>query len=154
MGRITRSPGGWRAAYGEARMIPARRPGMRDRGQSGATLLEAVVALVILSTVVVVFLSGVSVTSRTALVADETLTAERLAQVNMEWTQNATYTVNATQYAAAPVTVTEENADYSAAISAVPVNDDDSGIQKITVTITRSGVPVFTLEGYKRLQDE
>ena len=65
--------------------------------ESGTTLLETVVALAILGTIAVTFLSGLVTTSQAAFIADERATAESLAQSQMEWAQNASYVDEATQ---------------------------------------------------------
>ena len=117
--------------------------------ESGVTLLETVVALAILGTIAVTFLGGLVTTSKAAFTVDERATAESLAQSQMEWAQNANYTDNATQYSLAPIPTGTDYINYSANITAEPLNTPDDGIQKITVTVRRSGKQVFTLESYK-----
>jgi type II secretory pathway pseudopilin PulG len=119
------------------------------RRESGVTLLETVVALAILGTIAVTFLSGLVTSSKAAFTADERATAESLAQNQMEWAQSVNYTDNATQYSSAPIPTGKDYINYSANITAAPLDTPDDGIQKITVTVRRSGEPVFTLEGYK-----
>ena len=117
--------------------------------ESGATLLETVVALAVLGTVAVTFLSGLVTTSKAAFTTDERATAESLAQSQMEWVQSANYTDNATDYPPAPIPSGKDYINYSANITAEPLHDPDDGIQKIIVIVKRSGKQVFTLEGYK-----
>ncbi len=117
--------------------------------ESGATLIETVVALAILGTIAVTFLNGVVITSEAAFTTDERATAESLAQSQMEWALNASYTVNATGYSPAPIPASKDYTNYSAVITAEPLNNPDNGIQKITVTVNRSGEQIFTLESYK-----
>ena len=114
------------------------------RCESGVTLLETVVALAVLSTIAVTFLSGVVTTSKAAFTVDERATAESLAQSQMEWVQNTPY--NTTGYSPAPIADGKDYVNYSANITTEPLDD---GIQKITVTVQHSDEPVFTLEGYK-----
>ncbi len=111
--------------------------------ESGATLMETVVALGILATIVVVFLAGITGTTKAAFLADEQTTAESLAQSQMEWVQSANYT---SQYSPALLPSGTDNITYSANITAVALN---TGIQKITVIIQHSGKSVLTLESYK-----
>lgn len=113
------------------------------------TLMETVIALAIVGTIAVAFLSGVTTTSRGAYIADEQATAESLARSQMEWAKNASYSYNATSYPIAPITDAEDYINYSANISAEPLHEPDDGIQKITVTIAHSGKAVLELEGYK-----
>ena len=116
--------------------------------ESGATLLEVVVALAILGTIAVTFLSGLVTTSKAAFTADERTTAESLARSQMEWVKDASY--NATgYYSPGPIPSGKDYINYSANITAEPVNESEDGIQKITVTVKHSGEGVITLEGYK-----
>jgi len=117
--------------------------------ESGVTLLETVVALAILGTIAVTFLGGLVTTSKAAFTIDERATAESLAQSQMEWAQNADYIPEATQYSLAPIPNGTDYINYSANITAEPLNIPDDGIQKITVTVRRFGEQVFTLESYK-----
>jgi len=117
--------------------------------ESGVTLIEAVVALAILGTIGVTFLSGLATTSKAAFIADEQATAESLAQSQMEWVKNAGYSYNATAYSSAPIPGSKDYINYSVTIAAEPLHNPDGGIQKITVTVKRSDEGVIKLEGYK-----
>jgi prepilin-type N-terminal cleavage/methylation domain-containing protein len=117
--------------------------------ESGMTLLETVIALAILGTVAAAFLGGVATSSRGVYTADERATAESLARSQMEWAKNASYSYGATSYSVAPIPADKDYINYSANITAESLHDSDDGIQKITVTIMRSGESVFKLEGYK-----
>ena len=118
-------------------------------GESGVSLMETAVALLILGTIAVAFLSGLVTTSKAAFTTDERATAESLAQSQMECVQNATYVFEATEYSAAPIPSGSDYTNYSANITAEPLHTPDDGIQKITVTVTRSAEEAITLEGYK-----
>ncbi len=126
-----------------------RKPRILTCRESGVTLLETVVALAILGTIAVTFLGGLVTTSRAAFTVDERATAESLAQSQMEWAQNADYVYSATEYSPAPIPSSKDYIDYAAAIAAEPLDSPDAGIQKITVTVNRSGEQVFILESYK-----
>lgn len=117
--------------------------------ESGTTLLETIVALAILGTIVVIFLGGIIGTTKAASLTDEQTTAESLAQSQMEWAQNATYIVGATQYTPVAIPDGKDYVNYSANITVASLNNPDDGIQKITVLIKRSGRLVFSLEDYK-----
>ncbi len=122
------------------------------RRESGATLIESVVALAVLGTVVVTFLSGISTTSKAAFLADGRATAMSLAQSQMEWAENFTYFNAPYDYtSAAPNATGKDYIGYSANITAarLPGHSSDDGIQKITVTIKRSGANIIILEDYK-----
>ena len=117
--------------------------------ESGATLIETVVALAVLGTIGVTFLSGLTTTSKAAFVSDEQATAESLAQSQMEWAKNTSYSYNATGYTSAPIPTGKDYLDYAATIVAAPLRNPDDGIQRITVTVKRSGETMIKLEGYK-----
>lgn len=130
-------------------MPPSRKISPGTSRESGATLLETIVALAILGTIVVVFLGGLIGTTKAASLADEKTTAESLAQSQMERVQNATYATNATGYTPAALLQIADYANYSVGILATALHSPDDGIQKITVTVSRDGRQVFKLEGYK-----
>ena len=111
--------------------------------------METVVALAVLGTIAVTFLSGLATSSKAAYMADERATALSLAQSQLEWAQNADYVPGATQYSLAPLPGVKDYINYSASIAAEPLHDPDDGIQEITVTVARSGEEVLILEGYK-----
>ena len=117
--------------------------------ESGVAFLETVVALAILGIIAVTFLNGLTTASKSTFIADEQTTAESLAQSQMEWAINATYVNEATQYSSDTIPSGSDYTNYSANITAEPLNTPDEGIQKITVTVNRSGEQVFMLEGYK-----
>jgi len=117
--------------------------------ESGTTLIEAVVALAILGTIGVTFLSGLTTTSKAAFISDEQATAESLAQSQMEWVKNASYSYNATGYTSAPIPTVKDYLNYSATIVAAPLHNPDDGIQRLTVTVKRYDETTTKLEGYK-----
>ena len=120
-----------------------------NSSEEGDSLIEVLAAVAILGVIAVTFLGGVSTGSKGVYIADERATAESLAQTQMEWAKNASYTTNATQYSTAPIPTGDDYINYSANITAQPLHITDDGIQKITVTIEHSGKEVLTLEGYK-----
>ena len=120
-----------------------------NRRESGVTFLETIVALAILSAITVTFLTGLATASKAAYISDEQTTAESLAQSQMEWVKNTSYSYNATEYSPAPIPGGKDYINYSATIVAEPLHNPDDGIQKIMVTVKRSDENVITLEGYK-----
>ncbi len=119
------------------------------RREAGITLMETVIALAILGTVSVTFLNGLTTTSRSVFMTDERSTAESIAQTQMEWVKNASYDYGATTYSPAPIPDGRDYMNYTAVITAAPLDTPDDGIQKVTVTIQRASKNVFQLEGYK-----
>ena len=72
-----------------------------------------------------------------------------LARSQMENVKNVSYVPGATTYTAAALPTASDYAGYSVSIAAAALHSPDDGIQKITVTVNRSGQSVLTLEGYK-----
>ena len=120
-----------------------------NRRELGITFLETVIALAILGAVSVSILNGLTSASKSVFIVDEKTTAESLAQSQMEWIKNASYSYNATSYSAAPIPDGKDYLQYSSVVSAEPVHTPDDGLQKITVSIQRSGKGVYFLQGYK-----
>jgi len=123
--------------------------------ESGFSLIEILVALGILAAVAVVFLLGMSTSSKAVMVSQKAVAVESLAKSQMEniksWEYD--YTNNPPDYNAARLT---EPTGYGINIAAQrlnanPTNDpnEDDGLQQITVTVTHGGETVFTLVGYK-----
>lgn len=122
-------------------------------GRRGVSLLETLVALAILGAIAVTFLQGLSTAIRTTALADENTTAKSLAQSQMEWVKKIQYVDEATLYTPADIPSNSDYQNYSATITAVPLNAPDAGLQKITVMISHHGETVFILEGYKRQKE-
>ena len=123
--------------------------GIFTSSESGVTLIETVVALAILGTIAVTFLSGLATTSRAAFTADEQATAESLAQSQMEWAKNVNYSYEVTEYSPAPIPSAKDYLNYTAVITAEPLHNPDDGVQKITVIVKRFDEAVDKLEGFK-----
>jgi type II secretory pathway pseudopilin PulG len=119
------------------------------RGQKGVSLVETVVALAILAAIGVTFLSGLATTSKAVALVDEQATAESIAWSQMETVKHAGYVAEAATYAASPIPADKDYLNYSVAITAQPLHNPDDGIQKIRVTVSRSGAGIMTVEGYK-----
>ena len=126
-----------------------RKLGVLVRNESGVTLIETLVALGILATIAVPFLSGQAATSKAISIVDEQATVKSLAQSQMEWVKNADYVYDATTYSPAPISGDKDYINYSVTISAEPLHSPDDGIQKITIAVDHSGRAVMKLEGYK-----
>ena len=116
---------------------------------SGVTLVETIIALAVLGTIAIIFLSGLVINSKAAYTADEQATASSLARSQMEWVQHTEYKLYARDYSPDSLPGGKDYINYSVTIAARALHDPDDGIQKITVTVTRSGKEVTKLEGYK-----
>lgn len=117
------------------------------KSQKGFSLIEVLVSLAILSILAVGFLGSLAQSSSAAIKIDQIDTARALAQTQMEFVKeqafnpSGTYLIN--------TAVMPEYPGYSVIISAAPVINRDSLIQKVTISISNSGKTITSLEDYK-----
>jgi prepilin-type N-terminal cleavage/methylation domain-containing protein len=114
----------------------------RVKGKNGFSLIEVLIALALLGIIGVAFLSGMNTVSGVTLNTDKRETAKNLAESQMEYVKSLGY---AASYDPAPIP--PEYDAFDVTIDAEYLQD--SGIQKITVTITHQNKVVMNLEGYK-----
>lgn len=113
-------------------------------GEGGVALVEVLVAVAIIGITLVVFVSAVSTGSVGVAKTEEQVTAENLVRSQLEYTKSQTYLAAPASYA----TVTPP-AGYAISAEAASIPDADSSIQKITVTVTREGETLVTVEDFK-----
>ena len=120
-------------------------------GEQGMTLIETLVALGIIAAVAVVFLIGMTTSSKAVMVSQESVAAESLAKSQMEDTKAQTYVGGAATYPKITVSQDLASQGYDIVIAAAPAPGyaTNDGIQKITVTITRNGDLALTVVDYK-----
>ncbi|MBI2831010.1 MAG: type II secretion system protein [Chloroflexi bacterium] len=118
-------------------------------GEQGATLIETLVALMVLGAIAVAFLSGLATSLKATATVNRHVNADSIAQSQMEALKGAAYVSGPNGYSAAPLPSGEEYSNYSVVIAAAPLHNPDDGIQKLTVTVRHSGIDVTTLAGYK-----
>ena len=126
-------------------------------GSRGFSMIEVVIAIALLGMIAVAVLSALSTASMALIIADERATVESLARSQMEYVKNSDYDdvleSGHPQYDPDLGAVPD---GYDIDIEAVRLDpegdgtDDDDGIQKITVTVSRDGEVKATLEDYKR----
>jgi len=119
-----------------------------DGNERGVTLAETLVALAIFGIVAVVFLSGLTMSSKAVMVNQERVAAESLAKSQMEDIKAQDYD-EAGAYS--KINIVQDLLDQGYDIDWPPdVQELSSGLQKITVTIiNRNGNGILTLETYK-----
>ena len=134
--------------------------GTARNGERGLTLIEILVALGILAAVAVVFLLGMSTSSKAVMVSQESVAVDSLAKSQMEYIKSQDY-INVNEY-------DPNNPDNSYQLIDIPPDlvqqgyeiiihdpedvpelEDDANIQSITVEVTRNGETAFELVGYK-----
>ena len=138
--------------------------------EKGFTLVEVIIALALVGIIAVSFLMALSAASKALIVADEHTAAESLARSQMEHIKNQDYsTINVdwvytvtdlersssdwpdwwgTGDPGNPPLLSSNYAGYSVEASA-DEDDDNPGIQKITVTVSYGSNEIITLEDYK-----
>jgi len=130
-------------------------------GEQGMTLIETLVALGIIAAVAVVFLIGMTTSSKAVMVSQERVAVDSLAKSQMESIKSQDY-INRDEYDPNDPTKRYELMPISSDLVAqgyaisnidtpeyVPGTDDDENIQIVTVNVTRGGETAFTLVGYK-----
>ncbi len=117
--------------------------------ESGMALIETLVAMALVGSIAVTYLSGLATTFKATMVADEQSTAESLARSQMEWVKTVTYVSSTANYTATAIPSASDYTGYSVNITAAALNTPDDGIQKITVAVKHWGKQLISLEGYK-----
>jgi len=112
--------------------------------QKGLGLVETLVAVAILGTAVVSFITALSAGMIAVGAQDEETAIQRLARSQLEYTKSYTYIPGIKSY---PTIAVPEDYAIAVAISAVP--GADANIQKITVTVSRDSQILLTISDYK-----
>ncbi len=119
------------------------------RNQRGALLLEALVAVALLSTVLSAAAIGLSTGGQGLTTVDERVTAQSIARSQLEYTMDEAS--DSAVYCAAPCSYTSIGGlspGYTVTTEALDYNGDPN-VQKIVVTVYRDGQAIASLEGIK-----
>lgn len=116
--------------------------GKQMKGERGASLIEALIALALLGFIGISFLGGLATTSNSRLIADEHASARALASSQMEDIREQDYALHYD-----PVSIPPDYPGYSASIDVE--NLRNSNIQKITITVRHHNKDITQLESYK-----
>lgn len=124
-----------------------------NKKEQGLTLIEVILALMILGIVASFLYGGIFVTQRGAQQYDTSAFAESLARNQMEYTKKQPYQYG-TQYAPAVYenfTIDPDELEgYTISATGIPLSNPDNNIQKLTVTVTPpAGSGVLVLQDYK-----
>lgn len=115
-------------------------------GEKGLSLVETLVTIAIIGVVCVAFAVALSTGSLAVSESDQEVTAQSLAQTQMEYIKGYSYTPGATTY---PTVNTTDNYSISVAVTSANNTNNDPNIQKVTATILRGGQTLLTVEDYK-----
>ncbi len=114
------------------------------RGQRGIGLVETLMAVAVLGTAVVAFVTALSTGSIAVGENDSEAIVQGLARSQLEYTKSYTYNPAAATY---PLIAAPAGYSISVGVSAVPSTDNN--IQKITVTINHKGSNIIQVQDYK-----
>jgi prepilin-type N-terminal cleavage/methylation domain-containing protein len=133
----------------------------------GFTLIEMLIALALFAIIGIVFAGGLATASRAVLIADVRTNAESLARTEMEyvktqeywwagsWGYVVTYTGSECTSEECPTwldplhDLSDEHARYTVQVDAAALDESDSPVEEITVTVSHDDREVITLVGYK-----
>lgn len=113
-------------------------------GQRGSSLLEAAVALLLLGGAVLTMVMSLSGGALAVQKDDQDVTAQGLARTQMEYIKAYPFNASAETYPSV-----DAPDGYAVSVDVDSVPDTGENIQKITATVTHSGVAVCTLQDYK-----
>jgi len=126
--------------------------------ETGIGLVESLAAVAILGIAATSFVLSLSTGAIAVREDDQIVVAQSLAHTQLEYVKNYPYQPGATTYPYVytydedynpnPITL-PEGYDISVVVSQIPQAGGDPDIQKITVTISREGVELLAIEGYK-----
>jgi type II secretory pathway pseudopilin PulG len=126
--------------------------------ERGIGLVETLAAVAILGIAATSFVLALSTGAIAVREDDQIVAAQSLAHTQLEYVKNYPYQPGATTYPQVdtydedynptPITL-PEGYDISVEVSSIPQASGDPDIQKITVTISRDGEDILTIEDYK-----
>lgn len=127
------------------------------RSERGMTLIEIIVALGILAAVAVVFLLGITTSSKAVMTSRERVSVDSLAKSQLEFIKSQPYDAdmdhNPPQYQELPAAQIPDGYDIAINAERLDPKEDglgnDDGLQQVTIAISYNGEQVFTLSGYK-----
>ncbi len=114
-------------------------------GQKGFGLIEVLIAVTILSIAATAFLGAISTSAIAISKQDRKITAEAIAVSQMNLTKSQAYQAAPASYSTIPSLPT----NYVVTSNATTIAGKDGNIQLITVTVSRGGNTIYTLEDYK-----
>ncbi len=113
-------------------------------GESGVTLLEALVTIGILGGCVLTLIFAMSGGALAVKENGQETTLQNLARTQMEYVKSCSYNATATTYPTISVPNT-----YSISVKVTSVPGTNTNIQKVTANVSRDGIVLMTVTDYK-----
>ncbi|HSW59090.1 MAG TPA: type II secretion system protein [Dehalococcoidales bacterium] len=114
------------------------------KNQSGIGLVESLVAIAILGVSAVAFITGLSTGAVSVNTLDQEVTAHRLMTSQMEELKAERYDSSGRSYQ-----IIKTPANYSISLNVKTIENSDSDLQSITVSVSYRGSLLSKLETYK-----
>jgi type II secretory pathway pseudopilin PulG len=131
---------------------------VRFQDEAGIGLVESLAAVALLGIAGTAFVLSLSTGAIAVRENDQEVVAQSLARAQLEYIKNYPYNPGATTYPyvdsydetynPSPITL-PEGYGIGVVVSPIPEAGGDTDIQKIAVTISREGVDLLTVAGYK-----
>ena len=134
-----------RVTYLRGSLILASGTARRLKAQQGIALVEALIAVAILSILGIAYLSVVSTSAISTRNLEKHVTADILVRSQLEHTKNETYLIAPASY---PI-MTPVQSGYVVTSLATAVEGRDTNIQLVTVSVVHGGQTVSSLQSYK-----
>jgi type II secretory pathway pseudopilin PulG len=136
---------GWRQ-----RLRCPRRPCRAARcGESGVSLIETLLALLIFGLIAVTFLGGVATGTKATSIGSDRAIAESLVRSQAEYVKSVPYVYDTTSYALDPTIDVPAGWSIPASAAEPLGGGSDGGIQEVTVSAARNGATVLSVVVYK-----
>ena len=113
--------------------------------EAGVGLVESLIAVAIVGIAITALVATLSTGSIAVRKTDERVTAENLAQAQLEYTKAQAYRPAPASYD----TIAPLPTGYSISAEASSISDHDADIQKVTVTVSYNGETMLVMENFK-----
>lgn len=140
------------------------------KGEKGFSLIEVMIAVLLLGIVSVALLSAVSTASKAVFIAEGQASGESLARSEVEYVKSQDYSAAPWSYelpsetsptgqfpawwdeVSPPHTLPGDYVNYIVTVIVEPLYATDNGIQKITVVVSAPSGGTVTLESYRSMR--
>lgn len=140
------------------------------KGEKGFSLVEVMIAVLLLGIVSVALLSAVSTASKAVFIADGQASGESLARSEVEYVKSQGYSAAPWSYelpsgtsptgqfpawweeVSPPHALPEDYVNYIVTVSASPLYATDNGIQKIEVVVSAPSGSIVALQSYRSMR--